>query len=63
MFTVKHPLKYSRPKKRRQQKALRKRKGNLFIKAIVTAWEDFCTTSSFVGFRYVYYKNRTIFDM
>lgn len=63
MFLINHPPKYSRPNKNRRQKTIRKGKVKTFGKAVAAAWKDFCTTSSFVGFRYVYRENRTIFDM
>lgn len=63
MFSINHPPKYTRPNQKRIQKAKRKRKAKTFGKALLAAWIDFCTTSSFVGFRYIYRKNRTLFDM
>lgn len=64
MFSIKHPPKYTQRNKNRRQKAIiRKRKVLTLTKAIVAAWKDFCTTSSFVGFRYIYYEKRTTFDM
>jgi hypothetical protein len=62
MFSIKHPVKYVR-QNNRDQKVKKSRKSKSLVSAIMKAWKDFCTSSSFVGFRYIYYKNRSLVDM